>query len=336
MVKDIGWKAFLSDDERYADLINGIGCGGLQVVDKTDMHEMDTQTGMFQGLRFIRSLPIRAKGRTLQIRDAVRKTAFGMNFAIIGVENQELIDYEIPLRNLSYDVGEYEKQARKIRKEVRAHSVGLSLGEFLYGFRKDSRLYPVVTFILYTGEAWDGPMCLHDILDFSDIPEKLCGMAADYKIHLVEIRKFEDTQVFRTDVRYLFDFIRNAGDKAALKALVNNNSYYEEMDDDAYYLAASYANVENLLKVKDYHRKDGKINMRSAIQEMIDDGRAEGITQGKAEGASQAKTAIILNMIRSGMTDSDIQTIAECDQAFIDEIRRSSAKKTHKSRWPFR
>ena len=145
MVKDIGWKAFLSDDERYADLINGIGCGGLQVVDKTDLHEMDTQTGMLQGLRFIRSLPIRAKGRTLQIRDAVRKTAFGMNFAIIGVENQELIDYEIPLRNLSYDVGEYEKQARKIRKEVRAHSVGLSLGEFLYGFRKDSRLYPVVT-----------------------------------------------------------------------------------------------------------------------------------------------------------------------------------------------
>lgn len=328
MVKDIGWKAFLSDDERYADLINGIGCGGMQVVSRADLHEADTQTGFFQWLHFIRSLPVSAKRRKIRIRDAVRRTAFGMNFAIIGVENQDFIDYEIPLRSLSYDVGEYEKQLAGIRRQVRARSAGLSPGEFLYGFRKDSRLYPVVTFILYTGDDWDGPLCLHDILDFSDIPESLCGMAADYKINLVEIRKWEDTSVFRTDVRHIFDFIRTADDKEALRKLVKSNSYYEEMDDEAYYLAANYANVKNLLKVKDYHRKDGKINMRSAIQEMIDDGKAEGI--------AQTKTAIIANMIRSGMPDADIRSIAECEQAMIDEVRRRSVKSSKKLRGPFR
>lgn len=30
MGKDTGWKEFLSDDERYADVINGIGCKGKQ------------------------------------------------------------------------------------------------------------------------------------------------------------------------------------------------------------------------------------------------------------------------------------------------------------------
>lgn len=41
-----------------------------------------------------------------------------MNFAIIGIENQEMFDYSIPLRNMSYDVGGYEKQAAKIRRAV--------------------------------------------------------------------------------------------------------------------------------------------------------------------------------------------------------------------------
>lgn len=45
MGKDIGWKGFLSDDERYADVINGIGCKGEQVVKKEDLQELDTQTG---------------------------------------------------------------------------------------------------------------------------------------------------------------------------------------------------------------------------------------------------------------------------------------------------
>ena len=44
MGKDMGWKKFLSDDERYADVINGIGCKGEQIVSKDDLHEMDTQT----------------------------------------------------------------------------------------------------------------------------------------------------------------------------------------------------------------------------------------------------------------------------------------------------
>ena len=29
MGKDVGWKGFFSDNERYADVINGIGCNGM-------------------------------------------------------------------------------------------------------------------------------------------------------------------------------------------------------------------------------------------------------------------------------------------------------------------
>ena len=130
MKKDVRWKSYFEDNRRYADVINGIGCNGRQFVKDTDLQEVDTSE----------------RGKA---RDLLRKTAFGVNFALIGIENQETVDYRFPLRNLHYEVNQYEKQAAKIKKEVQADANGLMPGEYLYGFKKDSRLYPVITFIIY-------------------------------------------------------------------------------------------------------------------------------------------------------------------------------------------
>lgn len=115
MEKDIVCNAFFSDNERYADIINGIGCKGISFVAGKDLQELD-----------VRVTPRRAKGtgnkggkRAPRYRDLLRKASFGMNFAIVGIESQEKIDYALVLRAMGYDVGEYERQAFAIRKEVR-------------------------------------------------------------------------------------------------------------------------------------------------------------------------------------------------------------------------
>ena len=280
MEKDVGWDSFFSDNERYADIINGIGCKGRQVVKEGDLQELGTRTGFLHGPGFIRKLPL-ARRNSVKIRDCIRRTAFGMNFSIIGIENQETVDYSIPLRSMSYDVGEYEKQAAKIRKEVRKNHKGLSRGEYLYGFRKDSRLYPVATFILYSGEeSWNGPESLHEMLDFTDIPEELREMVADYRINLIEIRKLKDTSVFRTDVRQVFDFIRCSDDKKALKELVENDDYYKNMEEAAFDVAVLYTNATQLIEAKEYYENGGSVNMCQALTELIADGRMEGMQQG--------------------------------------------------------
>ena len=218
--KDMGWKVYFSDNERYADIINGIGCGGQQLVKETDLSEDDSQAGK-------------------KARDLFRRTALGMNFAIIGIENQETIDYSLPLRNMTYDVWKYERQAAVIRKEVRKNPAELSAGEYMYGFCKESKLHPVITFVLYSGkEAWDGSTSLHEMLDFTDIPESLREMTPDYKINVIEIRKLEHTEVFKTDVRQVFDFIRYSEDKVALQKLVESDAYYHSMEEDAYDVVA--------------------------------------------------------------------------------------------------
>ena len=295
---DVCWKEYFRDDARYADLINGIGCNGQQLVKANDLQETDSQ--MVIGKRY-KALE---KGGRIHIRDMVRKVAFGVNFAIIGLENQEMVDYSMPLRCLEYDVGEYEKQAGRIRRKLRKQK-GLNAEEYLYGFKKESRLYPVVTFILYGGkEIWDGPESLHDMLDWTDVPEKLKQFVSDYPIHVIKIREFENTDVFTTDVKQVFDFIRCSGDRQALAKLVQKDEAYQAMKEDAYEVATRYVNAEELIQVKDEYRgKDGKVNMCQALKELIEDGRAEGRAEGRALGLADGRKEIVLRMYADGNLD---------------------------------
>lgn len=266
MEKDEKWKTYFEDNRRYADIINGIGCDGVQMVKDTDLLEADSAAGKKQ-------------------RDLLRKAAFGMNFAIVGIENQEKTDYALPLRNMQYDIGWYGRQMAEIRRKVRANRKGLRPGEYMYGFKKESRLHPAVTFVLYAGEEpWDGPKCLYDILDFTDIPEKLKSMVYDYGTNIIDIRRFENTEVFRTDVKQVFDFIRCSESKEELKELVENDDYYRYMEKDAYEVVTSYTNATELVNIERYEQDGGKVDMCKAIKDLMDDSRTEGLELGRSEG----------------------------------------------------
>ena len=164
MEKDLLLKRYLCDNDRFADLLNGIV--GEQLVEPENLTELDTQTGVFSVLR-------NRFGRNKRqgYRDLLKKAAFGINFLVVGIENQELVQYLMPLRCMSYDAGEYERQAAHIRKRVRKMP-GITSAEFLSGFTKESKLNPCITLVLYFGEDWDGPRKLSDIIDFTEIPEK--------------------------------------------------------------------------------------------------------------------------------------------------------------------
>lgn len=285
MAKDVTWKSYFLDDERYADIINGIGCGGKQLIAKDDLQELDTQTGFLRKPQFIRTIRTKTHRQNVKFRDMIRKAAFGINFAIIGIENQDT----------------------------------------LYGFKKDSKLKPVMTFILYSGlEEWDGAKTLHDMIDFEDIPEGLRERMPNYSINLIEIRKLKDTSVFKTDVRQVFDFIRCSEDKNKLKELVDGNDYYKNMEENAFDVVAHYTNAIELIEGKScYEGKDGKVDMCTAIKELIADGRNEGRTEGIDE-----KTRIIVhNMLSRNMSIQDICAIAECSEELVKEVSRSSLKK---------
>ena len=106
MEKDVKWSDFFEDNRRYADIINAVMCGGQQIVSQEDLMELDTRSKK-------------------KFRDVVRRVALGVNFAIIGIENQDEIDYELPVRIMEYDVARYRRQISEIRKEIREKSKSL-------------------------------------------------------------------------------------------------------------------------------------------------------------------------------------------------------------------
>lgn len=276
MKKDQSMKAFFERPDRYADAINGFGCDGKQLVTAKDLHEVDSKVFDSQ-----------------KSRDIARKAAFGVNFAIIGIEAQETIDYLIALRNMLYDAGMYQKQASLIQKDGEKRK-DWSKGEYLYRFGKGDKLQPVVTFILYTGEdAYDGPESLHDIIDFTDIPPEIRQLVSNYDIHVIRVRDLKSTDMFQTDLKYVLDFLRFSKDRKALKEYIENEPYFKHADADVFRVLDNYANLKRLnIQEKDY---EGGIDMCTAIREMLEEGIAEGKAEGKVEGFIMALNTLCLS-----------------------------------------
>ena len=69
MEKDFISSAFFSDNERYADIINGIGCNGIPFVKGEDLQEADTKLLFGRHRRSAR----KRKKKTAKYRDLMRK-----------------------------------------------------------------------------------------------------------------------------------------------------------------------------------------------------------------------------------------------------------------------
>ena len=117
---------------------------------------------------------------------------------------------------------------------------GITEEEFLSGFPEDGKLHPCITIVLYYGDRWNGSTDLHGLLDFTDIPKELKGMINNYKINLLDIKKMESTDMFHTDLKQVFDFIRHEENIEKLEELVKADPAYKTMSPDAYDVIAAF------------------------------------------------------------------------------------------------
>ena len=176
-----------------------------------------------------------------------------------------------------------------------------------------------MTFVLYYGkDEWDAATDLHGMLDFTDIPDGIQKLVQNYQIHVVDVLRMQNTEVFKTDVRQVFDFIRCSKDDRSMRQLMAKDPEYGKMEEDAYNMAAAYTGSENLLAVKDDYIEGGRVNMCKAIDDLILKGKQEG----KLEGELDKTKTIVKNMLQRGMADADICALAECDEVFLEGVRK--------------
>lgn len=270
--KDLHLKRYLSDKRRFADLINGFVGEGEELIKSTDLVEKGSQS---------------ESTRTQKYRDRLFKAAFGVNFMVIGIEGQEKPHYLMPVRCMNYDSMEYERQTINRRREVKEMK-GLLPEEWLSGFRKQDRLKPCVTLVLFFGENWDSAKSLHELLDFAEIPRKLRDMVNDYRVHILEIQKINDTNMFHTDVKQVFDAVRYADDPEKFRELIFTDPAFRELDIEAYNVIVHYTHARDLFKLQEEIKKGEKIDMCQAWATMVEKernfGKDVGLLEGKAGG----------------------------------------------------
>ena len=96
-------KNFWKNNDRFADLFNTFLFNGEEILKPDDLTEVDTDVSSM--------LKFNGHAETVQkILDVVKKTAYGIDFMILGLENQSHIHYAMPLRHMIGDAFSYQKE----------------------------------------------------------------------------------------------------------------------------------------------------------------------------------------------------------------------------------
>lgn len=290
------WNYF-QDEARVADIINMSCYGGKKTVKPEDVGDADSRNKNGE-------------------RDLIRKTALGTRYALIGIENQETVDYSLPVRIMGYDYGDYKRQVDKIKRRNRKKSVDSSVknsAEYIYDYKKTDRIFPVVTIVFYYGDNWDGPESVKDMLD-TDKDMESSGYLQDYRINLIEVNKLTDEELgkFQTDIKQVFKFIRSRKDRDKMKEIIENDPYYRNVEKSAHDMMKIYGGLRGYnIKEDDYVSDEGGINMCKAWDDWREEGKEEGIKEGRA--------LLIIEALNKGATPKEL-AIFGIDEKEVMEV----------------
>ena len=315
--KDITTKDYVKETAVFADAFNKYIYKGKQVIKPENLRPLDTD---------LTAIPYGADGAgvpTQRYRDVLKSATVMMDdnaaYLLLGIESQSEIHYAMPVRNMVYDALQYAAQVEEAARSHRAaRKAGdpkeldkkLTAGEFLSGFHKEDRLFPVVTLAVYFGAGeWDGPMSLHEMLSVQE-PEIL-SFVSDYKLNLIAPEHMSDEEIdqFQTSLREVMLFIKHSKDKAKLNEMMQNDDRFKHMDRSAARVVSSVTGVEI-----NEDNEEEKVNMCQALREMMEDGRQEG-----AQGERIAMARRMLNECglsidfiarMTGLSPEEVQALA--------------------------
>lgn len=312
--RDLNLKVYLEDPRRYADMVNA---------------------GIFRGRQMVKADEL-TSGRTVTTKadkevavettsDIVMKQSVdGELFAIWVLENQEKIDYSMPVRVMLKEALEYDRQVKKIKKKNRKEGTGFSNeGEFLYRVKKTDKVFPIHTLVVYWGqETWDGPKSLHEFIDFTyDDPadiERIKQITPEYPLLILDLSQEQDYSVFRTELKTVFELYSLRESKEKLYDYVENHEECDHLDEETYQMIGILVNEDHLLnKAEEYKNEKGEIGMCKAIRELMEDAREEGREEGREE-----ELISIVNYIRAKL-ECELEEACEIIGKSVEEYKRA-------------
>ena len=312
---------WLKDHVRFASLYNGIVFGGRPVIKPEELEDLDRETDIL-----ITDKKGKHKG-VQRYRDIVKRWRGEMDLAVLACESQSQIHYAMPVRNMLYDSLTYTDQIREVwRKHKDDGRKGtpkyLTAEEYLSQFRKDDKIYPVITLVFYyDAKRWDGALDLFGMFPGridEEARKDLERYIPNYRINLVDAGHMDGSERFCTDLQRVFDMLKYRDRKEELqKYIYQNQEYFSSMDVETYQALGVFLRSENKLKEIIDPGEEERIDMCKAL----DDIYADGVKDGEKAGRTQEKLIIITRMIKEGMAASVIRKCTEATDQEIEQAR---------------
>ena len=292
---DTEGKKYLSDNKIFADAFNYLVYGGKQVIKADELREIDT-TALAMPYGNDAKVPVQKYRDILKLWNAMMDD--NAIYVILGAELQDKVHYGMPVKDGLYDMLGYSKQIEEIRRSYRkqrgegnkdveitaedgALKIKLTGEEFLSGMRKGDKLIPIITAVVYLGEApWDGPRCLHDMLDFKSDAVK--SFVPDYKLNLISPADMKDEEFakFHTDLGFAMEVIKHQSSDA--DEVIGRTNHRKIDRDTALFLnSAVKLNLE-------YEEETGGVDMCLAMEKKQKKDEINGAIKGmKIAGMSE-------------------------------------------------
>lgn len=253
-------------------------------------------------------------------RDVVKKATKRAVFMILGIENQSDIHYAMPVKVMGYDYLGYDKQLRKIKAKHRKER-DLSGAEYVSGFSRTDKLVPICTLVLYSGlEPWTGPTRLSEILYLDDLPEEMRCVVADYPIHVVDMRRFQDSEQLESDARLLFAVLQRQDSGSAMEEYKKaNEDAFANVSEDTYDAIGVLTHSKQFLALKETSKNEkGGYNMCKAFDDME--------KRGEKRGEKRAKVKF-MTLIQSMTEDGELENIPKLatDKVFYNQMLQKYA-----------
>ena len=255
-VMDTEGKQYLSNPVIFADAFNYLLYDGEQVIKPEELKELDT-TELTVPYGNNARVPVQKYRDLLKLWNAMMDE--NAIYVILGAELQDKVHYGMPVKDGLYDMLGYSKQIAEIRRSYRQDSVDqegeitvdngvlkikLTSEEFLSGLRKEDKLIPIITAVVYFGEKpWDGPRSLFEMLDVRD--ERLYRFLSDYKLNLISPADMDEDEFvkFHTELGFAMKLLKHQA--ADADELIVREGHRKVSSETAYFLnAAMKLNLE--------------------------------------------------------------------------------------------
>jgi len=224
---------------------------------------------------------------------------------MLGLELQNHIHYAMPVRAMLYDAIEYEAQ---VQRTASLRSRERESDAFLSGFRKDDKLIPVITLVLYLKpDKWDGPRSLSDM--YAPYDEAIKPYINDYSINLISPAELDsaDFAQFSTEAGKVLEFIKCSGDKEHMERFIEENDNLRLSSKAVMFLNEI---THSKLAVND---ERGDVIMCKALDDMCADAREKGRTEGERIGRTEgeARMSKLISLLLSQNNYEEARQAAE-------------------------